>query len=235
MFDTAGSTVPPVKLSASCQGVSISGTCMSGPVDLTNAVHVGVTIAGNWLGADVANFSRSCQNVQIGPNSVNGSKGASRLRLDGLQELSVGTPLGAIGPGITQFNAPAATEVGLDLNRDNGQWGSLRFKTAGGERWRFAITNETEFGSSGGSNFQINRYDNAGGWLGPALAVDRASGDATLSGSIGLAPGKALKINGAQVVGARQTGTAANATDLASAIALVNDLKAKLVAHGLIA
>jgi hypothetical protein len=37
-----------------------------------------------------------------------------------------------------------------------------------------------------------------------------------------------------QVVAARQTGTAANATDLATAITLVNDLKAKLVAHGLI-
>jgi hypothetical protein len=47
--------------------------------------------------------------------------------------------------------------------------------------------------------------------------------------------GTAISISGTQVVGAQQTGTAADATDLASAIALVNDLKAKLIAHGLIA
>jgi hypothetical protein len=41
-------------------------------------------------------------------------------------------------------------------------------------------------------------------------------------------------VNGLQVITARQTGTVANATDLASAIALANDLKAKLITHGLI-
>jgi hypothetical protein len=54
------------------------------------------------------------------------------------------------------------------------------------------------------------------------------------STGIGLQAGKVLKVNGIQVLGGRQTGTAADATDLASAITLVNDLKAKLVAHGLI-
>jgi hypothetical protein len=43
-----------------------------------------------------------------------------------------------------------------------------------------------------------------------------------------------VSINGSRVLTSRQTGTPANATDLASAIALVNDLKAKLVQHGLI-
>jgi hypothetical protein len=43
-----------------------------------------------------------------------------------------------------------------------------------------------------------------------------------------------VSINGSRVLTSRQTGTPANATDLATAIALVNDLKAKLVQHGLI-
>lgn len=46
--------------------------------------------------------------------------------------------------------------------------------------------------------------------------------------------GTALRIGANKVVGVRQTGTAADATDLATALTLVNDLKAKLVAHGLI-
>ena len=49
-----------------------------------------------------------------------------------------------------------------------------------------------------------------------------------------LPSGSAIQINSQQVVGARQTGTPADATDLATAITLVNDLKAKLVTHGLI-
>jgi hypothetical protein len=47
--------------------------------------------------------------------------------------------------------------------------------------------------------------------------------------------GRSYSINGTRVVSSRQTGTAANASDLASAITLVNDLKSKLIAHGLIA
>jgi hypothetical protein len=46
--------------------------------------------------------------------------------------------------------------------------------------------------------------------------------------------GAVYKLNGVQLLTARQTGTAANATDLATAITLVNDLKTKLTTHGLI-
>ena len=52
---------------------------------------------------------------------------------------------------------------------------------------------------------------------------------------LNLSPGEAYRIAGTQVVGARQAGTPADATDLASALTLVNSLKAKLIAHGLIA
>ena len=43
-----------------------------------------------------------------------------------------------------------------------------------------------------------------------------------------------FKVGGNKVVGARQTGTAAAATDLATALTLVNDLRTKLIAHGLV-
>ena len=55
------------------------------------------------------------------------------------------------------------------------------------------------------------------------------------SGGLNLAAGAVLTVGGQQVVGARQGGTPADATDLASALTLVNALKAKLVSHGLIA
>ena len=73
-------------------------------------------------------------------------------------------------------------------------------------------------------------------WGGGAAATDV---------SLGRAGAGALYANGSfqanqfyvgsnQVVGARQTATAANATDLATALTLVNDLKTKLITHGLI-
>jgi hypothetical protein len=51
---------------------------------------------------------------------------------------------------------------------------------------------------------------------------------------ISLNSGQTIAINNVQVVGARQSGTPADASDLATAITLVNSLKAKLMAHGLI-
>jgi hypothetical protein len=50
-----------------------------------------------------------------------------------------------------------------------------------------------------------------------------------------LVAGKVLKVNGMQVVGMRGATLPADATDLASAIALINAIKARMVGHGLVA
>ena len=52
---------------------------------------------------------------------------------------------------------------------------------------------------------------------------------------INLETGKVYKVAGTQVVGAQGAAVAADATDLATALTLVNQLKARLRAHGLIA
>ena len=44
-----------------------------------------------------------------------------------------------------------------------------------------------------------------------------------------------LMVNGLKVVGTQGTSLPADATDLASALALINSIKARLVAHGLVA
>ena len=54
------------------------------------------------------------------------------------------------------------------------------------------------------------------------------------SSGLSLSAGKTYKVNNVQVVGARQTGTPAAATDAATTMALVNDLRTKLIAHGLV-
>ena len=61
-----------------------------------------------------------------------------------------------------------------------------------------------------------------------------STGGLLVGGSNGVLQLTALFSGSNQVIGARQTGTVANATDLPTVIALANDLKAKLVAHGAI-
>jgi len=93
-----------------------------------------------------------------------------------------------------------------------------------------------------GTRSWLSSYDATTGGYAPLrvagsdveIAINGAVVGAWGAGGLDLSLGNALTINGTRVVGARQTGTAANATDLASAIALVNDLKAKLTNHGLI-
>lgn len=51
-------------------------------------------------------------------------------------------------------------------------------------RWAMEIGSATaESGSNAGSNFNINRYSDAGASLGTALAINRATGDVTVNGS----------------------------------------------------
>jgi hypothetical protein len=76
--------------------------------------------------------------------------------------------------------------------------------------------------SGTGHNFRVGSY----GSYSTPTTID--------SGGVNLGAGKTLTVGGQQVVGARQSGTPADATDLATALTLVNSLKAKLIAHGLI-
>jgi hypothetical protein len=75
------------------------------------------------------------------------------------------------------------------------------------------------------------------GNYGGAAGFQHGNGSYLLMSAAGeaLVNGTGLSVNGNHVVGPRQTGTPPDATDLASALTLVNALKAKLVAHGLIA
>jgi hypothetical protein len=58
------------------------------------------------------------------------------------------------------------------------------------------------------------------------------NGNALVTGNVNV--GSVYEIGGTQVVGARVTGCPGNATDLASAITLVNFLRTALITHGLI-
>jgi hypothetical protein len=117
-----------------------------------------------------------------------------------------------------------------------------------------ATDNNFNVNSTNNIFVKFNRYDAAGNLIQTDAQIAVAAGEMsinavgityfrfngadvfkTLAGGLDLVAGKVLSVNGTQVVGARQGGTPADATDLATALTLVNALKAKLIAHGLIA
>lgn len=77
-----------------------------------------------------------------------------------------------------------AQECQLILNSNAGQNRYVRFNTAGSQRWQFGVNSAAESGSSAGSGFYINRFDDSGVVLGNTLTVDRASGDIALWGKV---------------------------------------------------
>jgi hypothetical protein len=64
----------------------------------------------------------------------------------------------------------------IELNSANGTPREFRFMTAGVERWAIRSGSIAETGGNSGSDFRITRYNDAGGGLGDALTITRATG-----------------------------------------------------------
>lgn len=58
---------------------------------------------------------------------------------------------------------------------------SIRFQTAGSERWRLAANSAAEGGSNAGSNFTIGSYDDAGALLDTPVTITRSTGIMSLT------------------------------------------------------
>jgi hypothetical protein len=87
--------------------------------------------------------------------------------------------------------APASGNSTLTLNSAAGNNRNILGQTAGVSRWSIVAGNFTaEGGSNAGSDFQINRFNDAGSVIDTPLTINRASATATFAGSvISQAPG----------------------------------------------
>jgi hypothetical protein len=225
-FATLSNAYAGIKLTAACNGVQISGASIQ-MIDLGNVDHYAMNITGNSMQVDVAGLSNNSSDIWIAGNKINGTYAKTYIRFSKLQEFSLGRPGGGTSPGEFDFTAPPATDLNYRMFADSGANVWLQYYKGGVKRLAAGVDN--------GSNLVEVGYDGAGGFVGYHRTVNLSTLDVTYGGNVDLAPGKTYKVSGTQVVGLRQTGTPADATDLASAIALINDLKAKLIAHGLIA
>jgi hypothetical protein len=76
----------------------------------------------------------------------------------------------------------AAEDGAFEVETDPGYAGFVGFKTDGDLRWVFGKNSTAEGGSNAGSDFSVDRYDDAGSYLGTAFSIIRSSGAATVGG-----------------------------------------------------
>jgi hypothetical protein len=112
------------------------------------------------------NFRLAVHNVAIG------SVGTGYLPLTG------GTLTGTLNIDATHLSLNSGAGDGwVTLNRQAGRNGVIMGQTNGSARWMLLLpTNTPETGANAGSNLTINRFNDAGQFLGTALSINRASG-----------------------------------------------------------
>jgi hypothetical protein len=90
-------------------------------------------------------------------------------------------------------NGAAATDATLTLNKPASGYQNLIYgKTAGANRWAVSLGNSVVESSGSGSDFYINRYNDAGTYLDSPLWISRQTGQATFTQPIN-APGLSLR------------------------------------------
>ena len=78
-----------------------------------------------------------------------------------------------------------ATFTLLNINGAAGANRSVLGQTAGSSRWNMVLGNSTaEGGSNAGSDLEIRRFTDAGGFIDTPLTINRASGAVTLAGAL---------------------------------------------------
>lgn len=85
---------------------------------------------------------------------------------------------------LTVNSTSTTTPAYIRTYRDAGQFGGMIIATGSTSRWLIAGNNAAESGSNAGSDFIINRYDDAGASLGSALTITRSTGAVALSNTL---------------------------------------------------
>jgi hypothetical protein len=120
---------------------------------------------------------------------------------------------GGTAESMTESSSAAAYQTATAVS---GQEAGFKFNTynAGYKtRWLFGKSNGTESGSNVGSDFFINRYDDAGSYLNQPLTINRSSGTVTLNAPSS-SSNNTLKVNGSVSYVVTSITTSSNTTTL---------------------
>lgn len=163
-----GADVPAINMAASGNG-GVTGT---------------LGLANGGLAATTAAGGRST--LGLGTSAVQniGTSGAKVPLLNGLNAWSADQTVDGI---LSSTGTTAARGVVVATNA--GFVRSVRFQTNSSPRWSVGVNAGAESGGSAGSDFSINRFNDAGTFLDAPLAITRSSGVISLSQPLPLASG----------------------------------------------
>jgi hypothetical protein len=151
---------------------------------------------GNWTTSGTNQYSALSGNVGIGTSTP-----ANKLDVQGTGSVVANIQSSTSGANVST-TAPSGQEAGLSFKTYNG--GSVN------NRWSFGKNTTPESGSNTGSDFFINRHDDAGSYAGQPVSISRANGTVTI-GNDGVSSSAAtLKVNGS--VNMKRTAYTASAT-----------------------
>ena len=183
-----GADVPAVNMAASGNG-GVTGT---------------LGLVNGGLGATTAAGGRSTLGLGTAATQNTGTSGANVPLLNG------GNTWGASQniDGFLTITGTAA-DRGIVITANSGRERQVQFQTAGSARWSMGANAGAESGGAVGSDFAINRFNDAGVYLDAPFSINRASGVVSLTQPLPLASGG---VGSTTAVGARSNlglGTAA--------------------------
>lgn len=159
---------------------SINGTSFNGSADITTA---------NWGTARTMTIGNTGK-------SVNGSTNYSWT----LAEIGAQAAL-----GYTPVNKAGDTMTGpLGLSGVAGTFRQVVFKTGNDYRWALNADSAAESGSNQGSNLTLDRFSDAGDWIGNVLAVVRSTGEAWFTNALRANGNRLIESDGGDIVRIRK-------------------------------
>lgn len=90
---------------------------------------------------------------------------------------------GGIGVAGDGWFGSTLNAANLSLSQAAGNNRLIYFRSSGSNRWSIYATNAAEAGSNAGSDLNVARYSDAGGFIADALTINRSTGNVSISSS----------------------------------------------------
>jgi hypothetical protein len=182
----------PLTVRASPTGLAVtvptsqSAILLSDGVDVTNAATTTAGLAALQFGAG----SAGAPSVAVGqPNA-----GLFLAGSDTLGVAVAGASAMELSPGLVTMRHPGTQtltvssstsgDVELVLDAAARKSRSLRYRTAGVNRWALETSTAAEGGSGSGADLLLNRYSDVGGLIDTVATFSRVTGSVTFSGAL---------------------------------------------------